>query len=112
MLNLQVSERTVHMIPHPQWSSWSHYAFASEFVADRVFKRLLNSALDQLERFLSNSYGLSELAQVRRRLFESFVHHMLPLGGEYELRDLQSSELVPELSNACVHGAVLPVSGN
>ena len=111
MLSLQVSDRTVHMMPDPQTLLWSHYAFASEYVAEQVLLRLLTSARNQLEVFLSSSYGLSELAHVRSRLFESFVHHVLPLGGKFELRDLQSGKFVQKRLNACVHCAVLPVSG-
>ncbi len=80
------------MVPDPKTLMWSHYAFASQYVIDMVLERLLQSAPDDFEIFLANSYGLPELAQVRSCLFESYVHHVLSLGGEYELRDLESGE--------------------
>ncbi len=102
MLSLQVSDCTIHMIPDPQTLSWSHYAFASEYVAEQVLVHLLTRDRDQLEVFLSSSWGLSELAHVRGRLFEHFVHHVLPRGGEYELRDLHDGEFVwVRLSASC-----------
>ena len=98
------------MIPDPQSLMWSHYDFASEHVADQVFWRLLNRGRSELEVFLSRTYGLPELAHVRSRLFERFVHHVLPLGGKYELRDLQSGGFVSENLRAHAHGTALIVS--
>ncbi len=96
MLPLQVSGCTIHMIPDPEPLLEPHYyyAFASEYVAEQVLVHLLTRDRDQLEVFLSSSWDPPELAHVRGRLFEHFVHHVLPLGGEYELRDLHDGECV------------------
>ena len=93
MLHLQVSDQTIHMIADPNTFQLLHYTFASQYVADTVGERLLENARNDLENFLASSKGLSELAQVRGHLFQSYVRHVLPLGGHYEARDLQSGEL-------------------
>ena len=81
------------MIPHPESLLMSHCAFASEYVVDQVFIRLLQSARDKLMDFLQNSANLSELSVICGQLFERYVHYRLPLGGNFEIRDLQTGRL-------------------
>ena len=114
VLPVQVSDRTLHLIPDADSLKFRHYAFASDYVADQVAERLWNGARQELEMFLQGSSSVSTLAALRERLFQSFAHHVLQLGGDFELRDLQTGEL-PEIPrqpvsmlNAGVHGAVQP----
>ena len=72
---------------------FSHFAFASQYVADQVLVRLLNSARQELGVFLLNCRGPYRSAQVGSHLFERYVHHVLPLGGTFECRDLETGEL-------------------
>ena len=88
---LQVSDWTLHIIADKDLR-WSHFTFASQYVADQLVDRLLEGARRELELFLSSSRGRPELAQIRACLFESFVHHVLPLGGVFEQRDLDTGE--------------------
>ena len=90
VLPLQASDETIHMIPDQ--SNLMHFAFASEYVAERVFERLYQIARHQMEVFLSTSYGQAHFDVVREHLFRQFVHYVVPLGGKYELRDLQTGE--------------------
>ncbi|KAK9907683.1 hypothetical protein WJX75_008057 [Coccomyxa subellipsoidea] len=91
-----VSECTLHMIPDDDLNR-SHLAFASTYVEERVIHRLLSSARTALESFLVSSQYISELAVLWGRLFEAIVHRILPLGGTFDIRDLEtgvSSQLV------------------
>lgn len=92
-MRVQVSDCTLHLIPDPKTLSRTHHDFASQYVADEVLANLLRCFPSELEDFLSSSWAYHELAHVRRRLFKSYVHRVLPLGGDYELRDLQSGVL-------------------
>ncbi|KAK9805693.1 hypothetical protein WJX72_012256 [[Myrmecia] bisecta] len=91
-----VSDRTLHMIPDDDLNR-SHLAFASPYVEERAIHQLLSSARTALESFLVSSLDISELAVLRGRLFEAFVHRILPLGGTFDIRNLEtgvSSQLV------------------
>ena len=92
VMHLQVSECTLHMIPDDDLNR-SHLAFASAYVEERVIHRLLSSARTALESFLVSSQYISELAVLRGRLFEAFVHRILPLGGTFDIRDLETGKL-------------------
>ncbi|KAK9868245.1 hypothetical protein WJX84_008569 [Apatococcus fuscideae] len=57
----EVSDHTIPIIPYAKNLRMSHHRFASNYVADQVFSRLLESAYGELMLFLQSSANLSEL---------------------------------------------------
>lgn len=106
----QVSDRILHLIPDADLNR-SHYVFASEYVEERVISKLIASRRVDLEIFLISSAGISDFVVIRGRLFEAFVHRILPLGGTFDIRDLTTGELAGNAttynSAACVMHVVL-----
>ena len=96
MLLLQVSERAqlmIHMVPDDHLR-WTHYALASDHVADQIVIRQLERAREDLEQFVASDPGMAEWAQVRGHLFEAYVHQAITQGGTFHMRDLQTGDLV------------------
>ena len=87
--SLQVSDWLLHIIPHEDLRR-SHYDFASEYVAQQVFKKLVANSERQLEVFLASSQGQSELGPVRGRLMELIVFQQLEEGISMDCRDLDT----------------------
>ncbi|BDA42991.1 probable crinkler effector protein 16 [Coccomyxa sp. Obi] len=85
----EVSNVLIHHIPNAQLRL-SHVAMASRYVSDMVVKKLLKSYELELRNFLAASTGEGQLGVVRGNLFESFVHQVLPKGGKFTVRYLDS----------------------
>ncbi|KAF0704839.1 hypothetical protein AaE_014734 [Aphanomyces astaci] len=84
LLHYQVSDKFMKL----------HVDFASQYVQDKVFTRAWNANPRRLVEFMTAaSYtGRDEFAVLRVRMFESYVHSVLPRGGRFQIRRLEPSE--------------------
>ncbi|RLO08189.1 hypothetical protein DYB28_004230 [Aphanomyces astaci] len=73
---------------------YQHVDFASHYVQDKVFTRAWNANPRRLVEFMTAaSYtGRDEFAVLRGRMFESYVHSVLPRGGHFQIRRLAPPE--------------------
>ncbi|RHZ17103.1 hypothetical protein DYB37_012523 [Aphanomyces astaci] len=84
LLHYQVSDKFMKL----------HVDFASQYVQDEVYKRAWRDDPTTLVEFMTAaSYtGSDEFAVLRGRMFESYVHSVLPRGGRFQIRRLEPSE--------------------
>lgn len=65
-----------------------YMVFASEYVRDAVYQRLLAEQKDALLRFMASADRIQALAVLRGYLFEAHAHAMLERGGRFRIRRL------------------------
>ncbi|RHY91558.1 hypothetical protein DYB35_004758 [Aphanomyces astaci] len=92
-----LQSHTSHVLLHYQVSDKFmklHVDFASQYVQDEVYKRAWRDDPTTLVEFMTAaSYtGSDEFAVLRGRMFESYVHSVLPRGGRFQIRRLEPSE--------------------
>lgn len=71
---------------------WTHFSFASDYVADQVVAQQLKQACSDLELFVARCPGMAEFAQVRGQLFKAYVHQAITQGNTFPVRDLQTGD--------------------
>ena len=86
------------------------FKFASEYVADEIYKGVYLKDRDHLVRFLSASQGNSDIGPLRGTLFERHAHTIISKGGNFMIRNLKTgleSELMLPLNYT-----IFPYSSN
>jgi hypothetical protein len=84
------SHRLVHLLVKEGFHS-DVYVFASKYVVDRIYPKLLQDKRQQLIGFLAVSDGIGELGPLRGILFERYAHSIIQNGGKFRVRELQES---------------------
>lgn len=89
----EVAHRLVHMTVDETFDICG-YRFASDYVAERVYRHLLESSRQQLIDFLAASCTLNSLGALRGALFERHAHVIIPRAGEFNIRELKDDKSV------------------
>jgi len=97
-----VSHKVVHFIPKDNYRDYTT-AFASEYIADKIYAKITEENFKDVQDFLSGSMGLGDFGASRGRVFERFVHYKFERGGTFRTRNLRTG---------AVEDLVIPFSAN
>ncbi|RQM31404.1 hypothetical protein B5M09_013597 [Aphanomyces astaci] len=97
--NCPESHRLLHYQVDSETFINHHVDFASHYVQDKVYKRLRDDNERRLVELLAASYnGSDNFTVLYTRLFERYVHSVLPHGGSFRIRRLiQPDGVCPSL---------------
>jgi len=97
-----VSHKVVHFIPKDNYRDYTT-AFASEYVGDKIYAKITEENIKDVQDFLSGSMGLGDFGASRGRVFERFVHYRFEKGGNFPTRNL---------TTGVVENLIIPASVN
>ena len=102
-----MSHKVVHYIPTPHYRDYT-LAFASEYVAEKIYDQMNEKILEDVRAFLGGSMGLGDFGAARGRVFETYVHYRFERGGTFQARNLATGAvenlIIPPSSNPKVYG--------
>uniref|UniRef100_A0AAV1TLS1 Crinkler effector protein N-terminal domain-containing protein n=1 Tax=Peronospora matthiolae TaxID=2874970 RepID=A0AAV1TLS1_9STRA len=82
-----ISHRILHYRVNDDFTEQG-YTFASDYVLDIIYQQLYEHNRAKLVAFLDASRGFDLYAVIRGRVFERYVHSVLPQGGNFRVRRL------------------------
>jgi len=97
-----ISHKVVHYIPTADYRSFT-IAFASNYVADKIYAKIDEQNLNDVRDFLKGSMSLGDFGASRGRVFERFVHYRFEKGGNFPTRNL---------TTGAVENLIIPASVN